>query len=76
MSDDFKELMEFLLAYEPSARPVMADIIGHPWMRAESITDEDFKTKVDAYIEQIKVKQNKDQEKMDVDYQIILNPKR
>ena len=56
MSDDFKELIEFLLAYEPTARPVMADIIGHSWMRAETVSEEDFKTQVDAYIDQVKAK--------------------
>ena len=68
MSDDFKELMEFLLAYEPTARPVMADIIGHPWMRVESVSDEDFKTQVDDYIDKVKAKQKKEQDKMDVDF--------
>ena len=60
MTDEFKELMEFLLAYEPTARPVMVDIIGHPWMRGDTVTDEEFKTQVDTYIDKVKAKQKKE----------------
>ena len=72
MSEEFKELVEFLMAYEPTGRPVMADIISHSWMRADTVTDEEFKAEVDKYIDQVKARQKKEQDKMDVDFQIVL----
>ena len=40
LNDDFKSLIEGLCAYNPTSRPTMADILGHPWMRGETLTDE------------------------------------
>jgi p90 ribosomal S6 kinase len=33
ISDDFKNLIESMLAFDPSSRPTMADVLGHSWLR-------------------------------------------
>lgn len=40
-SEEFKDLMTNMLAYNPSSRLSMADVIGHPWMQnGETATHE------------------------------------
>ena len=43
LSSDFKNLIELLLAKEPSSRPTMADILGLEWMRGP-LGQVDFET--------------------------------
>ena len=35
LSEDFKNLIENMLAHNPSTRPTMCDILGHQWMRGD-----------------------------------------
>ena len=37
-SDEFKDLITTMIDYYPHKRPLMADIIGHPWMQGETAT--------------------------------------
>jgi len=33
LSEDFKDLMQKMLAYDPSERPTVEELVSHPWMR-------------------------------------------
>ena len=44
-TEEFKELIESMLAYNPTTRPTMADILGNSWMRGEVCTKEEFAAK-------------------------------
>ena len=41
-SSEFKHLISGILAYQPSSRPTIADILGDPWMRGPVMSKEDF----------------------------------
>lgn len=45
MSEDFKDLIENMLAFNPTSRPTMADILGHNWMRDKVCTKDEFEVK-------------------------------
>jgi len=51
VSDNFKNLMESMMAYQPSSRPTMVDIIGHPWMRGAVDTQEEFHLKCKGFFD-------------------------
>ena len=38
LSTDYKNLIEAVLAKEPSSRPTMADILGHKWMKGRKMS--------------------------------------
>ena len=42
VTPEFKSFITTLIAFEPSSRPTMADILGDPWMRGEVLTHEQF----------------------------------
>ena len=42
LTPEFKDLIQHLLQEKPASRPVMADLIGHPWMKGEMVTNEQF----------------------------------
>ena len=41
-SDEFKDLITAMIDFYPHKRPLMADIIGHPWMQGECATPEEI----------------------------------
>jgi len=41
-SDEFKDLVTTMIDFYPQKRPLMADIIGHPWMQGECATHEEI----------------------------------
>ena len=41
-SQEFKHLISGILAYQPSSRPTIADILGDPWMRGPVMSKEEF----------------------------------
>lgn len=43
-SEDFKDLITSLLQADPSHRPYIADIVGHPWMAGEFATADEVRT--------------------------------
>jgi serine/threonine protein kinase len=43
LSNDFKSLINSLLAYDPKERPSITEIKDHPWLNKETPTDEEFK---------------------------------
>ena len=42
LTDEFKELVALMLKENPMARPTIADVLGHPWMREEVPTEAEF----------------------------------
>ena len=50
IDDDFIVLMSSMMAYEPSGRPTMADMIGSNWMRGEVATSEQFIVRFEQFI--------------------------
>jgi len=49
LSESFKNLIEIMLAYDPSSRMTMSDVLGHPWFRGTIDTKEQFKTKCESF---------------------------
>lgn len=41
-SEEFKDLFTTMIDFYPQKRPLMADIIGHPWMQGECATPEEI----------------------------------
>ena len=45
LTEEFQNLIESMLALNPTTRPTMADILAHPWMKGNPETNmkkEDF----------------------------------
>ena len=38
-SDDFKDLVSQMLHYSPQHRPMLADVIAHPWLQGPTATN-------------------------------------
>lgn len=70
MSDEFKSLVGLLLAPEPGARPTMADVLGHAWMRGEVATKADFVARFGPIMQGAISARDGGQEALDVDFQI------
>ena len=49
-TEEFKNFIENMLAYQPSTRPTMADILGHPWMAGNVLTKEEFATICEGFL--------------------------
>ena len=47
LTDELKSLCKLLLQEDPSKRGTMTDLICHPWMNGEKITQEEFACKYD-----------------------------
>lgn len=57
-TDDFKDLIQRMLAYDPAERPTMVEVANHPWVKGTVLTFEQMrdefilrKKKVDFEIE-------------------------
>ena len=42
-SEDFKDLITSMLHYHPQHRPMMSDIVGHPWLAGKTATADEIK---------------------------------
>ena len=42
LSVDFINLITSMLSFQPSSRPSTADILGHKWMKGETVTKQEF----------------------------------
>ena len=49
ISEDFMNLIESMLAVDPSSRPTIVDVIGHAWFRGKVDTKEEFRQKCEVY---------------------------
>ena len=50
LSDEFVNLITGMLQFNPASRPSMADVLGHPWMRGEVPSDEEFKARFRSFM--------------------------
>lgn len=48
----------------------MADVLGHPWMRGETVTPEAFRTHCTTFMEKAKADRIAEQESTGIDYSI------
>jgi len=64
-SEDFKDLVTSMLHYHPQHRPMIADIIGHPWLAGETATAEQVQAEFTQRLVEVnkRVKEEQDQEK-------------
>merc|ERR1712151_1083698 len=64
-SDDFKDLVTSMLHYHPQHRPMIADIIGHPWLAGPTATADEIKLEFARRLEIVneRVKEEQEQEK-------------
>lgn len=70
VSEEFKSLVGLLLAPEPGARPTMADVLGHPWMRGEVASRDDFVARFKPTMDGAVGARDNSGEALDVDFQI------
>ena len=42
-SDGFKDLITSMFHYHPQNRPLIADVVGHPWVQGETPTEQEIK---------------------------------
>jgi len=74
ISDDFKNLIESMLAFDPSSRPTIVDIFGHSWFRGEADSVAQFKQKCETYFKKAQEELNSTNAIQGVDYAV--NPER
>ena len=43
--------MGAMLALDPNSRPTMVDVLGHPWFRGNTVSEQVFEEKAKGYIE-------------------------
>jgi len=53
-SEEFKNLIEFMLKLEPSQRATVSDILSHPWMQGDSPSKEEVTAEFEKRNEQVK----------------------
>jgi serine/threonine protein kinase len=73
-SDDFKNLIESMLAFDPSSRPTIVDIFGHSWFRGEADSVAQFKQKCETIFKKAQEELNSTNAIQGVDYAV--NPER
>ena len=54
LEEDFINLITSMLQYNPASRPTMADVIGHKWMRGETVTEAAFAQHCAEVMEKVK----------------------
>lgn len=59
-----------MLQYHPSSRPTMADVLGHKWMRGNTVTDAEFAHHCAEFMDKAKADRIAEQENTGVDYSI------
>jgi len=70
VTEDFKELIEGMLAYNPTTRPTMADILGHRWMRGNVCTKEEFAAKCKSFMSAAVDEKKATNDKIGVDHAV------
>lgn len=63
-----KDLLEMMLAYDPTSRPTMVDILGHEWMRGETDSKEMFKQKCEAFMDAAITEKKQKNEELGTDF--------
>ena len=62
LGDDFVNLITGMLQLNPASRPSMADVLGHPWMRGECVTPEQFQAHCADFMQKAKAERIAEQE--------------
>ena len=62
LGDDFVNLITGMLQLNPASRPSMADVLGHPWMRGETVTPEQFQAHCADFMQKAKAERIAEQE--------------
>jgi serine/threonine protein kinase len=70
LSKDFKNLIELMLAYDPTSRATMVDFLGHKWMRGEVDTKEDFERNCKKYLDAAKAYKEGENEAYGIDHAV------
>ena len=52
------------------SRIVMADLLGHPWMKGEVVSDEQFSTRFNTFLNKAAELRDQEQLKLGIDFQI------
>ena len=65
LTQELKDLCKLLLQEDPEKRGTMTDLICHPWMWGEKITQEEFAEKYDKIMESTKARTQSEQ--LDID---------
>lgn len=68
ITEDFKSFIESMLAFNPISRATMADILGHPWMRGKTITQQQFEETCKKFLDATIEEQKKANEELGVDH--------
>eukprot|EP00330_Aristerostoma_sp_ATCC50986_P000440 CAMPEP_0114579442 /NCGR_PEP_ID=MMETSP0125-20121206/3809_1 /TAXON_ID=485358 ORGANISM="Aristerostoma sp., Strain ATCC 50986" /NCGR_SAMPLE_ID=MMETSP0125 /ASSEMBLY_ACC=CAM_ASM_000245 /LENGTH=307 /DNA_ID=CAMNT_0001770171 /DNA_START=65 /DNA_END=985 /DNA_ORIENTATION=+ len=53
-SDDFKNLVNWMLSEEARERPSLQEIENHPWFKGETFSDEEYQAEMTAYLKKAK----------------------
>jgi len=70
ISDDFKNLIEGMVAVDPSSRPTIVDIVGHSWFRGKVDSVAQFKQKCESYFNLAQEEKSKLNSAQGVDYAV------
>ena len=70
ITDEFMDLVTAMIAENPAARPTMAEFLGHPWMRGEAPSQEEFGQLCGKFINQADHARDAEQNANGIDFQI------
>jgi len=70
LTDEFINLITGMLQFNPASRPTMSDVLGHQWMRGETVTAEQFQAHCSTFMEKAKADRIAEQESTGIDYSI------
>ena len=70
LTDDFKNLITHLLQEKTPSRIVMADLLGHPWMKGEVVSKDQFDERFQSFLAKAAEVRDKEQKNLGIDFQI------
>ena len=70
IDEELKDLIESMLAYDPTSRPTLVDVLAHDWMRENTDTKEEFSRKCASYFCAAKAEQKERNEGLGIDYHV------
>ena len=70
LTDDFKDLITHLLQEKTPSRIVMADLLGHTWMKGEVVTKEQFEARFKTFLDKAAEVRDQEQKSLGIDFQI------
>ena len=70
ISQEFVDLVTAMIAEQPAGRPTMAEFLGHPWMRGQTISQDEFGQHCAKFIEAANSARDAEQNSNGIDFQI------